>query len=70
MNLQLVPETALDTGDDDLIMTAEQFDRLDQHVKRRIAGAANSDAVSGRSTELEIKSYVVRQRTLAEYAER
>jgi len=69
MNLQLVPETALDTGDTDLILTGEEFDRLDQHVKRRIAGAANSDAVSGRSTELEVRSYLVRQRTLGEYAE-
>jgi len=69
MNLQLVPETALDTGDTDLIMTDEEWADLDQHLKRRIAGAANSDAVSGRSTELEMRSYVVRQRTLGEYAE-
>jgi len=69
MNLQLVPETAIDTGDTDLIMTREEWEPLDQHVKRRIAGAASSDAVSGRSTELEMRSYVVRQRTLTEYAE-
>ncbi len=69
MSLQLVPETALDTGDTDLILTSEQFDGLDRDMKRRLAGAASTDCVSGRSTLLEIKSYVVRQRTLAEYAE-
>ncbi len=69
MTLQLVPETAIDTGDDELIMTAEEFDRLDQHMKRRLAGAANTDAISGKSTLLEVKNYIVRQRTLAEYAE-
>jgi len=69
MNLQLVPETALDTGDTHLILTGEEFDRLDQHVKRRFAGAANTDAISGRSTELEARSYLVRQYTLSEFTE-
>lgn len=69
MTLQLVQETALDTGDEDLIVTAEEFDRMDRDTKRRLAGAANTDEISGRSTLLEIKSYCVRQRTLAEYAE-
>jgi hypothetical protein len=64
----IVNETALDTGDTDLIMTVEQFNNLDQHFKRRIAGAANTDEITGKSTELEIRSYVVRQRHLGEYA--
>ena len=63
----IVNETALDTGDTDLIMTVEQFNNLDQHFKRRIAGAANTDEITGKSTELEIRSYVVRQRHLGEY---
>ncbi len=67
-NLQLVQETAIETGDTDLIMTAEQFDKLDQHLKRRIAGAANTDEITGKSTLYEVKSYAVRQRTLTEYA--
>lgn len=68
MSLQLVQETALDTGDTDLIFTKEQFDRLDQHMKRRIAGAASTDEVTGKSTLLEIQSYAVCQRSLMEYA--
>jgi hypothetical protein len=67
MTLQLVPETALETGDSDLIMTREEFEKLDQHMKRRLAGAANTDAISGKSTLLEIQSFIVRQRTLDEY---
>ena len=66
-SLQLVEQTALETGDHDLIMTREQFDKLDQHMKRRIAGAANTDEITGKSTLLEVKSYCVRQRTLTEY---
>jgi hypothetical protein len=67
--VSIVNETALDTGDTDLIMTVEQFNNLDQHFKRRIAGAANTDEITGKSTELEIRSYVVRQRHLGEYAD-
>lgn len=70
MTLQLVQETALDTGDDDLIVTGAEFDAMDRDMKRRLAGAANTDEISGRSTLLEIKSYCVRQRTLTEYAQR
>lgn len=69
MTLQLVQETAMDTGDDHLIVTAEEFDNMDRDMKRRLAGAANTDEISGRSTLLEIKSYCVRQRTLTEYAQ-
>lgn len=67
MPLQLVQETALDTGDDDLVMTAEEFDNLDQHMKRRMAGAANTDEISGKSTLYEIKSFFCRQRSLEDY---
>lgn len=66
---QLVQETALDTGDTELIMTREEFEKLDQHMKRRLAGAANTDEVTGKSTLLEIQSFCVRQRSLSEYAE-
>lgn len=67
MSLQLVQETALDTGDTDLIMTKEQFEKLDQHMKRRMAGAANTGEISGKSTLLEIRSFVVRQYTLSDF---
>lgn len=69
MSLQLVQETALDTGDTDLIFTKEQFDRLDQHMKRRIAGAASTDEVTGKSTLLEIKSYSVCQYSLTDFSD-
>ena len=66
-SLQLVQETAVERGDSHLVMTKEQFQKLDQHMKRRIAGAANTDEITGKSTLLEIQSYCVRQRTLSEY---
>lgn len=68
----LVQETALDTGDTDLIMTKEQWDKIkesDQHFCRRLAGAASTDEVTGKSTLLEIQQFVVCQRSLSEYAE-
>lgn len=68
-SLQLVQETALERGEtDDMIFTREQFEQFDQHFKRRLAGAANTDEISGRSTMLEIGSYLVCQRSLSEYA--
>lgn len=68
-SLDLVTETAIETGDTDLILTAEEYEELDQHFKRRLAGAANTDEITGKSTLLEIRSFVVRQRTLGEYAQ-
>jgi len=70
MTLELVQETAIERGEsDDMIFTREEWARFDHHFKRRLAGAADTDEISGRSTELEIASYYVRQRTLVEYAE-
>jgi hypothetical protein len=66
---QLVAERALERGEvEDLLFTAEQFDEFDQHFKRRLAGAADSDEISGRSTFLEIRAFFVVQRSLSEYA--
>lgn len=68
--LDLVQETAIERGEsDDMIFTAEQWDRFEQHFKRRLAGAADSDEISGRSTMLEIRSYCVRQTTLDSWDE-
>jgi len=69
MSIQLTEETAIESGDTDLICTKEQFEQLDQHVKRRFAAAANSDEINGKSVDLEYRSFFVRQRTLNEYAE-
>ena len=68
-SLQLVKETAIERGESDqMIFTKEQFNQFDQHFKRRLASAANSDEISGRSTMLELQSYFCRQRSLGEYA--
>jgi hypothetical protein len=64
----LVAETALERGEvDDLVFTAAEWEQFDQHFKRRLAGAADSDEVSGKSTELEMRSFYVRQYTLDEF---
>ena len=68
--LQLVQETAIERGEgEDMIFTREQWDSFDQHFKRRLAGAADTDEISGRSTMLEIRSYLVCQRSLTEYTD-
>ena len=70
LSLQLVKETAIERGESEqMIFTKEQFDEFGQHFKRRLAGAADSDEISGRSTMLEIRSYFIRQRSLAEYGD-
>ena len=69
-SLQLVKETAIERGESDqMIFTKEQFNQFDQHFKRRLASAANSDEISGRSTMLEIRSYLCCQYTLDEFAD-
>jgi len=68
--LKLVAEDAIDRGEtDDLIFTPAEWEQLDQHFKRRLAGAADTDEISGKSTELEMRSYWVVQRNLTEYAD-
>lgn len=70
-SLQLVTETAIERGEsDDMIFTHAEWDGFDQHFKRRLAGAADTDEISGRSTMLELRSYFCRQRTITEYSER
>jgi len=65
---KLVAETAIERNEaDELTFTAAEFDAFDQHFKRRLAGAADTDEISGRSTLLEIRSYFVVQRTFDEY---
>jgi len=69
MNLSLVDETAVDTGDGYLIMTPEAFDNIDPQFRRRLAAAANTDEINGKSTALEMKYYFCRQRSLTDYVE-
>lgn len=64
-SLDLVAETAIERGESDqMVFTEQQFSAFDHHFKRRLAGAADTDEISGRSTMLEIKSYFCRQTTL------
>ena len=66
---KLVAENAIERNEtEDLTFTAEEWTGFEQHFKRRLAGAADTDEISGRSTMLEIRSYFVVQRELSEYA--
>jgi len=67
---KLVAEDAIERGEvDDLVFTADEFRAFEQHFKRRLAGAADTDEISGKSTMLEIQSYFCRQRSITEYCE-
>jgi hypothetical protein len=67
---KLVAKDAIENGEvDDLIFTPQEFKKFDQHFKRRLAGAADTDEITGKSTMLEIQSYFCRQRSLGEYTE-
>jgi len=65
-SLSLVSETAIDTGDD-LIFTAEEFDRFDHNLKRNLASQAQSDEINGKSNKLEMRAYFVCQHTLLDF---
>jgi hypothetical protein len=69
VNLSLVDETAVDTGDGHLIMTEKAFDNIDPQFRRRLAAEANTDEINGKSTALEMKYYFCRQRSLTDYVE-
>ena len=65
---KLVAKNAIENNEAaSLTFTRAEFERFDQHFKRRLAGAADTDEISGRSTMLEIRSYFVVQRSLTEY---
>ena len=66
-SLSLVDETAIETGDTELIFTKEQFQNFDHNFIRNLAANANTDCVNGKSNRLELQSFFVRQRSLKEY---
>jgi len=67
---KLVAKDAIENGEvDDLIFTPQEWEQFEQHFKRRLAGAADTDEVTGKSTMLEIRSYWVKQRSLDEYTQ-
>lgn len=67
--MQLVNERALERGDTDLIFTQEQLDRMSNTMLRRLAAAANSDEINGKSVKLQIQSYLRCQHSLTDYSE-
>jgi len=67
MSYRLLEQRAIDTGDTHLIFTREQLDRMSNTMLRRLAAAANSDEINGKSVKLQIHYYLACQRTLSEY---
>lgn len=65
----LVDETALDLGQPELILTGREFDQFHNTVIRRYASELATDSIHGKSPKFQIKSALVRQRTLDEYDE-
>ena len=69
MSYRLLEQRAIDTGDIDLIFTDEQLDRMSNTMLRRLAAAANSDEINGKSVQLQIRYYLACQYSLTEYVE-
>lgn len=67
-SLGLVEENCVTANEpDSLVLTTEEVDRYDTKVLRRLAAASESDAIHGKSTVLEMRSFLTGQRTLQEY---
>jgi hypothetical protein len=64
-SLGLVDERAIDNGDP--VFTKEELDNFDIMLLRNLAAEANTNAIHGKSTKFEIKSYFRCQRNLTEY---
>lgn len=67
--MQLVEQRALERGDTDLIFTQEQLERMSNTMLRRLAAAANTDEINGKSVKLQIQSYLRCQHSLNDYNE-
>lgn len=68
--LSLVDETALDDPvcrEQDLVFTKEQWDNLDYQYKRRLAAAAESDEVGGKTDAIVVTQFFCRQRSLSDF---
>ena len=68
-NDRLVSETAIETGQTELILTREQFDNLDNKVVRRLAAQFNGEDVNGKSPRFQTRAALAVQRSLDEYAD-
>jgi hypothetical protein len=65
--MRLVDDCPIQNGD--IVLTTEEAKRYDMQVLRNLASQSNSDAISGRSTKLELQSYFSRQTTINDYHE-
>jgi len=69
--LGLVDRNCVSEGEPEyLILTTEQVRQYDTKVLRRLAAATESDRVNGKSTRLEMVSFLAGQRTLRDYERR
>lgn len=64
-DLKIVDELATDNGD--MCFTNEQLNNMTKKMLRRLAANADTDAVNGKSTKMEIQVYFRCQRSLSEY---
>ena len=56
---KLVAENAIERGETESItFTAAKWNGFEQHFKRRLASAANSDEINGRSDRQEMESWL------------
>jgi hypothetical protein len=65
--MQLVKERALERGDYNLIFTQQQLDQMSNTMLRRLAAAADTDEINGKSVKLQIQSYLRCQASLSDY---
>lgn len=65
----LVEDTAISTGQTELVMTPEQFDALDNKVVRRLAAELDSDEIHGKRPRFVIRAGIAVQHSLSEYAD-
>lgn len=65
----LAPVTALDTGQTDLILTNEQFERMHNTAIRRFAAELDHPEINGKSAQYVSRQALVCQRSLNEYAD-
>jgi hypothetical protein len=70
--LSLVDETALDDPvcrEQDLVFTKEQWGNLDYQYKRRLAAAAESDEVGGKTDAVVVSCFFIRQHTISDFTD-
>lgn len=64
---RIVDETAIDTGQTELVFTADQLDNMSNTMLRRLAAELDTDAVNGKSTRIEIRAALACQKSLEDF---